>query len=585
MPTKDKELVTDKLAYPLGLAISADKAIAYVCAGNNDIVRVNLKGAPDPKSVVQGIGTAHTIALDGQGHAYTPVFDGSVVYKSDLTTGNKSVFISNLPGSRGVAMSPAKDAVYVLSVSGVLSQFDTSGKLVKTFDKATGGQYHSVTVGIEGFAYVVKEYHEIVRIDLSNDTRTTLADGFSTLYDLALDGGGSLYAPDADTGVLWRITLKTGAKEKAAEGLGTTHGMATDGNDAYVTDEGGKLYRVPGSIKPLPPAEIPATLTGPQQAATGSPVEFTATVENKGPNPANDVTLKGAFDAHIKNVEIASVTPHGGATYGTAKQGNSFEQPLKLPVNSGAEIKITGTTDAQYEGNVTDTVSVVTVGVINTSKTPTAKVVTSVQKILAPPAITEPKDGAVLTDPRQPVKGTVAEADQVTLTDRGKDLGPAHLTGTTWSYTPGQDWAVGSHEIKAVAHKGGRVSAAATLHFTAPDPNLVVTQKLLGHWQKSSGHYIYSFELTIAASKHRIDKGWTVSFAVDKGVILDPDWAKGFTWHIAKDGSDGTVVIQNVDLTKTIDPGTPLNIDIQLLCPGQSTSYENLRNLTGHEGL
>ncbi|MHC3820336.1 hypothetical protein, partial [Streptomyces sp. DT9] len=205
--------------------------------------------------------------------------------------------------------------------------------------------------------------------------------------------------------------------------------------------------------------------------------------------------------------------------------------------------------------------------------------------IVESPAITEPKDTAPLGDARQPIRGTVPDADQVTLTESGKDLGPVKLTGNSWEFTPGQDWTVGSHEVQAVAHKNGKASAPATVHFTLPDLKLTVAQKFKKCWQKvwDQPQYLYSFELTINAKKDRIVK-WTLSFGVDKGVKVDPDWAKTFTWAtIVKDGSDGTVVIQNTDPTHTVDPHSPLPIDVLLLCPGKSTAYQTLHNPMAHE--
>lgn len=70
-----------------------------------------------------------------------------------------------------------------------------------------------------------------------------------------------------------------------------------------------------------------------------------------------------------------------------------------------------------------------------------------------------------------------------------------------------------------------------------------------------------------------------------RNVTFDPDWAKTSPWNIAKIGSAGTVVIQNTDNSKTIDPDAdPFAVDIQLLCPGRNIAQETLHHLTGHEG-
>jgi hypothetical protein len=202
---------------------------------------------------------------------------------------------------------------------------------------------------------------------------------------------------------------------------------------------------------------------------------------------------------------------------------------------------------------------------------------------LKPPVITEPTDNAQVGS-RQLINGTVPDADKVTLTESGRELGTATLTGTTWTYDLGKDWSFGVHEVQAVAHKGKDESIPAIVHFAVLDQNLTVEQQFKSHWKKKWNEppFIYSFGLTIHAKNDRVYM-WTVSFNVLPDVKLDPDWAKTFWAKIVKDGTDGTVVIQNTDPQHTIDPNKPLPIDIQLLCPGEDKSYETLQNLIAHQ--
>jgi hypothetical protein len=204
----------------------------------------------------------------------------------------------------------------------------------------------------------------------------------------------------------------------------------------------------------------------------------------------------------------------------------------------------------------------------------------------APPVITEPTDNAQV-DSRQVIKGTVPDADKVTLTEAGKDLGTATLTGTNWTFDPDTGgWPVGEHEVQAVAHKGTAESIPAIVHFAVLDQNLAAEYKPMRHWKKEwdKPPFIYSFHLTIHAKKERVIK-WTISFDVLKDITVDPDWAETVKdWlKIVDDGTDGHVKIQNIDTAHTIDPDTPLDIDIQLLCPGEDKSYETLHNLIAYQ--
>ncbi|MCP2167934.1 peptidase inhibitor family I36 protein [Goodfellowiella coeruleoviolacea] len=147
------------------------------------------------------------------------------------------------------------------------------------------------------------------------------------------------------------------------------------------------------------------------------------------------------------------------------------------------------------------------------------------------------------------------------------------------------DAAARMPDLRKIPHQGGgNWNDRAESALAAPPTPLTVSQKLRGHWMKGAGpSYIYSFELTINARKEGIEV-WTLSFGVEKGVTLDPDWATTFKWAtIVKDGSDGTVVIKNTDPTHKVAPNKPLPVDIQLLCPGQSTTYETLHNPTATE--
>ncbi|MBB5159111.1 streptogramin lyase [Saccharopolyspora phatthalungensis] len=439
--------MTDKLSRPTGLAVDASAGIAYVCTSGS-LTKVTLTNGATA-TVATGLGDPHTVVLDGQGHAYTPDIGGRTG-KVDLSTGKSETFgPEEASYAFGIAMAPAKDSVYVLHrSSGPLFQLDTTGKLVKKFDLPSG-DYHSVAID-HANAYVVRDFQAILRVDLGTGKNTSLADGFSTLYDLALDGHESLYVPDYDTGILWRVNLTSGEKEQVTTGFQGCHGMGSDGKNAYVTRQSqGKLLRVSNVLSPV-----------------------------------------------------------------------------------------------------------------------------------RPPTITTPKENdQVPAD--QVIKGTVPDADKVTLTDGATDLGAAELKGTDWTLKPKSTWAFGKHEVSAVAHKATEQSLPTAVHFTVADHNLKTDQKLNNHWQQN-GKYIYSYDLTIHAEKDRVYE-WTVSFDARRGAVLDPAWVKEFWAKVDKDGSDGRVVLSNVDEKHTIDPDTPLTIRVRMLCPSEDAIYNQLDNLVTHQ--
>jgi hypothetical protein len=111
--------------------------------------------------------------------------------------------------------------------------------------------------------------------------------------------------------------------------------------------------------------------------------------------------------------------------------------------------------------------------------------------------------------------------------------------------------------------------------------DLVVEQTFRGKWQDwETQKWIYSYRLTIRAEKERVVR-WALGFGdLPEGTSL----AKGFTdvfWgQVIRDGSDGSVLLGSPEGGgHTIDPGTDLHIDIQVLYPDENPSYEHLTSL------
>ncbi|MGW2262301.1 hypothetical protein ACWCXE_31550 [Streptomyces sp. NPDC001780] len=101
----------------------------------------------------------------------------------------------------------------------------------------------------------------------------------------------------------------------------------------------------------------------------------------------------------------------------------------------------------------------------------------------AAPVISSPLEGATVTEPRQQVTGTADPGvETVTLTDEGNPPlpGEAHVTGTTWTYTPTTDWTPGPHTITATAHRSGLHSPpSAPRDFSVRTPSSTVSVELV----------------------------------------------------------------------------------------------------------
>ncbi|MBB5158865.1 hypothetical protein [Saccharopolyspora phatthalungensis] len=265
------KVVATGLDRPYGLVIDSKANVAYVCT-QDSLTKVSLKDGTKTPVVGSGMGDIHTIALYDQTTAFTPddTPNTGALYKVDLSKGTKVSIGPTMQEPLGVALNSAKDTIYVLTWrSNTLYALKTNGDLIHQYS-LPAGKYHSVTVGDDGYAYVVRDYTTITRVKLTDGTYSDLATGFNKLFDFALDNAGSLYAPDADTGVLWHVDLKTGDKEQVAAGLGRTHGMASDGSqNAYVTNEDeGELLFVEHALKP--PVKSPV-ITEPTNGAEVTP--------------------------------------------------------------------------------------------------------------------------------------------------------------------------------------------------------------------------------------------------------------------------------------------------------------------------
>ncbi|MET7999722.1 hypothetical protein [Nonomuraea glycinis] len=113
--------------------------------------------------------------------------------------------------------------------------------------------------------------------------------------------------------------------------------------------------------------------------------------------------------------------------------------------------------------------------------------------------------------------------------------------------------------------------------------NLRVDQELRGHWAEGPGH-LYSYRLTMHAEDTRVMK-WAVGFGgLPEESSLSKTFIDTFWGEILRDGTDGAVLLGSPHGGgHSVDPGTALLIDIQVVYPDQSPAYERLTGLNAQQ--
>ncbi len=115
--------------------------------------------------------------------------------------------------------------------------------------------------------------------------------------------------------------------------------------------------------------------------------------------------------------------------------------------------------------------------------------------------------------------------------------------------------------------------------------NLVVEQAFLSKWQDwQTQKWIYSYRITVQAEKTRVVK-WALGFGdLPDGTSLHKGFIDVFWGQILRDGTDGSVLLASPEGGgHTIDPGTELAIDIQVLYPKEDPAHEHLTSLNAQQ--
>lgn len=141
----------------------------------------------------------------------------------------------------------------------------------------------------------------------------------------------------------------------SSTGLGVTK-IVRWGQNGLALDAGSQLYIFQSQVvKNLSatPADLSVSLVAPSTAATGSPISYVATINNVGPNQAQDATLTLNLDASLI---INSVTP----SQGSCGTGSSFNCDLgNLANGDSATVTVSATpTNAATVAGVASVTSV-----------------------------------------------------------------------------------------------------------------------------------------------------------------------------------------------------------------------------------
>ncbi|MFI9205729.1 hypothetical protein [Streptomyces sp. NPDC053048] len=192
----------------------------------------------------------------------------------------------------------------------------------------------------------------------------TITNGTFT-QPLVLPKGGGAVIPlngTINTGVVGDITCDATIASE------TRSNIATKYSDSVTT-----------KVTAPPTADVPLGMRGPAVADSGKPVSYAMTVQNNGPGDVAEADLTGAFPAQLTGVKFDAPQLSGGATAGQGTvDGGAFTQPLKLPKGGKAVIRISGTIQQNWTGDLTVTSKIDTKKVTNTSPYKSASFTTKV---------------------------------------------------------------------------------------------------------------------------------------------------------------------------------------------------------------
>ncbi|GGP71055.1 lectin-like domain-containing protein [Streptomyces abikoensis] len=192
----------------------------------------------------------------------------------------------------------------------------------------------------------------------------TITNGTFT-QPLVLPKGGGAIIPlngTVNTGVVGDITCDATISSE------TRSNIATKFSDSVTTKVTAPLT-----------ADVPLGMQGPANADSGKPVSYWMTIQNNGPGAVDEAELTGTFASQLTGAVFGAPQLSGGAEAGQGTvSGGTFTQPLKLPKNGKAVIRLNGIIQQNWTGDLTVTSKIDTKKVTNSSPHTSGSVTTKV---------------------------------------------------------------------------------------------------------------------------------------------------------------------------------------------------------------
>ncbi|MFI0914658.1 lectin-like domain-containing protein [Streptomyces abikoensis] len=208
------------------------------------------------------------------------------------------------------------------------------------------------------------------------------------------------------------------------------------------------------------PAEMPLHMKGPQTAQAGSPIGYTITVGNKGPNAVPDAKVHGKLPTEVTEPVFGDFVFTGGATAGKGTiAGGTYTQPLSLPVGSSVTMPLNGKIADGVTGSITCDGTVTSDTIANTSDHYSDSVTTTVTPVTAEVPIG-------MTGPQTAEAGKPITY-RITVENHGPGaVTAAQITGTTQRLT-GAKLDASQVSGGVVAGQGALTGDTFTQPFTA----------------------------------------------------------------------------------------------------------------------
>ncbi|GAA3036398.1 hypothetical protein GCM10020000_12530 [Streptomyces olivoverticillatus] len=164
------------------------------------------------------------------------------------------------------------------------------------------------------------------------------------------------------------------------------------------------------------------------------------------------------------------------------------------------------------------------------------------------------------------------------------------MTGTIQQNYTGDLTVTAQTDTGKVTNTSPFKSASFTTKVGAPKIDVTIKEKsgFDQSWPPEAKGYVWSYLFELAASKNRIQQ-WQLSFdGLPAGSKFNPQY-KEHWYTVVKDGSaDGQVLIESPASGHSIEPGTPLQVRVQVLHHSKAESNDgtvyNLQGIALKEG-